>query len=67
MHAFAHALKGSAANLGARRLMSLLSVLDRDLKAGLLESAPSLMSRIDVEFAAAMSFLQDYLRRHEGK
>lgn len=67
MHAFAHALKGSAANLGARRLMSLLSTLDRDLKAGLLDSAPSLMARIDVEFTAAMSFLHDYLRRHERK
>ncbi len=64
MHAFAHGLKGSAANMGARRLMSLLTFLDRDLKEGILENAPDLMARIDVEFEAVMTFLRDYLQLH---
>ncbi len=63
MHAFAHALKGSAANVGARRLMSILATLDRDLRDGVLDNAPNLMSGIEVEFKLAMTFLQDYLRR----
>ncbi len=64
MHACAHALKGSAANLGASRLMNLLADLDRDLKHGALDNATPLMALIEVEFREAMRFLEEYLRQH---
>jgi len=67
MHVHAHALKGSAANLGAERMLLLLTTLDRDLKGGKLGLAMELMPLITLEFHAVMEFFRDYLRKHRAE
>lgn len=67
MHVHAHALKGSAANLGAERMLLLLTTLDRDLKGGRLGLAMELMPLITLEFHSVMEFLRDYLQKHRAE
>ena len=58
----AHTLKGSASNLGARRLSSLAAILEKQAKAG--EAGPSARTLIDVkaEFEEVHELLNDELQ-----
>ena len=48
--AAAHALKGSASNLGARSLAALCAALEKKAKAGELGELPQLLERLQTEF-----------------
>lgn len=67
MHAHAHALKGSAANLGAERLLALLTFLDRDLKLGKSESAPFLIPWVQQEYATVARWFETLLLARKGQ
>jgi CheY-like chemotaxis protein/HPt (histidine-containing phosphotransfer) domain-containing protein len=55
----AHTLKGSSANLGARRLSTLCSELELLAKAGNLAGATALQAALDRELAAACNLLKN--------
>jgi HPt (histidine-containing phosphotransfer) domain-containing protein len=55
--AAAHALKGSASNLGARRLSALCAALERQGKAGDLTDAASVLLNVTREFHAVEAAL----------
>lgn len=61
MHAHAHALKGSAANLGAERLLTLLTFLDRDLKQGKSTTAPLLIPMVQQEYQTVARWFESLL------
>ena len=50
MHRAAHSLKGSAGNIGARRLYDVCHQLDAIGKAGDLAGAAPLVAALDVEY-----------------
>jgi HPt (histidine-containing phosphotransfer) domain-containing protein len=50
VHRTAHSLKGSAGNIGARRLYDVCSQLDQRGKAGDLAAVPPLVDALGVEF-----------------
>jgi HPt (histidine-containing phosphotransfer) domain-containing protein len=56
----AHSLKGSAANLGANRLVDLCGQLEERCRAGSLESAPSLLDFIEQQLAQVREDLLEY-------
>jgi HPt (histidine-containing phosphotransfer) domain-containing protein len=51
LHRAAHSLKGSAGNIGARRLYDVCSQLDEKGKAGDRAAIPALVEALGVEFA----------------
>jgi HPt (histidine-containing phosphotransfer) domain-containing protein len=51
VHRAAHSLKGSAGNIGARRLYDVCSQLDMKGKAGELADAGALVEALGVEFS----------------
>ncbi len=55
MHRAAHSLKGSAGNIGAKRLYEVCSKLDALGKAGDLASAAPLVDALGVEFGKVES------------
>ena len=61
--AASHALKGSASNLGARRLASLSGSIEKHAKAGELSAAKTLLEPLKEEFL----LVQDFLRVEVGK
>jgi two-component system sensor histidine kinase/response regulator len=56
----AHSLKGSAANLGANRLVDLCGQLEARCRSGSLEPAPALLAAIDQELARVREDLLKY-------
>jgi PAS domain S-box-containing protein len=54
---FAHSLKGSAANLGARRLAAVCAEIEALGRAGDLEGIPALYAQAEAELRAAMDAL----------
>jgi HPt (histidine-containing phosphotransfer) domain-containing protein len=56
----AHSLKGSAANLGANRLVDLCGQLEAHCRAGSLESAPVLFPSIEQELKQVQNDLSEY-------
>jgi two-component system, sensor histidine kinase and response regulator len=56
----AHSLKGSAANLGANRLVDLCGQLEARCRSGSLEPAPALLAAIDQELAKVREDLLNY-------
>jgi HPt (histidine-containing phosphotransfer) domain-containing protein len=62
----AHSLKGSAANLGANRLVDLCGQLEARCRSGSLESAPSLLDSIEEQLAQVREDLSEYSVR-EGQ
>jgi HPt (histidine-containing phosphotransfer) domain-containing protein len=54
----AHQLKGSSANLGARRLSRLCGELEAQGRAGTTGDAPALISAIEIAFADACAALE---------
>ena len=61
-----HSLKGSAANLGANRLVNLCGELEARCRSGPLEVAPALLAAIHQELAKVRADLLDY-REHPSK
>ena len=61
-----HSLKGSAANLGANRLVNLCGELEARCRLGPLEVAPALLAAIHQELAKVRADLLDY-REHPSK
>lgn len=55
--AAAHALKGSASNLGARRLAALCNSVEKHTKAGELSAAKPLLEPLKEEFLQVQDFL----------
>jgi histidine-containing phosphotransfer protein len=60
--AIAHTLKGSASNLGARRLSALCATLEKQAKTGDLEGARRTLAEVLPEFATVEKILNDELR-----
>jgi two-component system, sensor histidine kinase and response regulator len=58
-----HSLKGSAANLGANRLVNLCGELEARCRSGPLEVAPALLAAIHQELAKLRADLLDYRER----
>jgi two-component system, sensor histidine kinase and response regulator len=56
----AHSLKGSAANLGANRLVALCGQLEARCRSGSLESAPGLLPSIEQELKQVREDLSEY-------
>jgi two-component system, sensor histidine kinase and response regulator len=56
----AHSLKGSAANLGANRLVELCGQLEDRCRSGSLESAPTLLHSIEEQLAQVREDLSEY-------
>ena len=61
-----HSLKGSAANLGANRLVNLCGELEARCRSGPLEVAPALLAAIHQELAKVRADLLGY-REHPSK
>jgi HPt (histidine-containing phosphotransfer) domain-containing protein len=61
--AVTHALKGSASNLGARRLAALCATLEKRAKAGDGENARRTLPDVQAEFGMVEKFLQRELSR----
>jgi len=61
-----HSLKGSAANLGANRLVNLCGELEARCRSGPLEVAPALLAAIHQELAKVRADLLEY-REHPSK
>jgi HPt (histidine-containing phosphotransfer) domain-containing protein len=57
----AHALKGSASNVGATALASLASELEFQAKAGRLDADPGLQPRLERSWADTRAKLQAWL------
>lgn len=57
----AHALKGSAANLGLRRTVQLAAWLEEKGRNGTLDPVPAVMPELKDEFERSRSVLRDYL------
>jgi two-component system, sensor histidine kinase and response regulator len=55
-----HSLKGSAANLGAKRLVNLCGELEARCRSGSLESAPPLLHSIEEQLAQVREDLSEY-------
>jgi HPt (histidine-containing phosphotransfer) domain-containing protein len=55
--AAAHTLKGSASNLGARRLSSLSAALEKQAKAGEIDKAVKTLAEVKSEFAKVRELL----------
>jgi HPt (histidine-containing phosphotransfer) domain-containing protein len=55
MHRTAHSLKGSAGNIGARRLYDVCRQLDEISKSGALADAAPLVDELSVEFGKVES------------
>jgi two-component system, sensor histidine kinase and response regulator len=53
-------LKGSAANLGAKRLVNLCGELEARCRSGSLESAPPLLHSIEEQLAQVREDLSEY-------
>jgi PAS domain S-box-containing protein len=59
----AHTLKGSASNLGARRLASLCSSLEQQVKAGEVSLAPGIIAEVKQELSKVREALDAELER----
>jgi PAS domain S-box-containing protein len=57
----AHTLKGSASNLGARRLSSLSAALEKQAKAGEIDKAVKTLAEVKSEFSKVRELLADEL------
>jgi len=54
----AHALKGSSAHLGARRMDALCEILEEQGRAGSINGAPGLLAALEEEFARVREALE---------
>ena len=62
----AHALKGSAANMSARRLSELFHAIEEKVKSEDFTGARSLMRLLDTEFRILQQIFADLVSRKEG-
>ena len=61
--ASAHTLKGSASNLGARRLSSLNATLEKQARANDSSQAPATLAEVQSEFDSVEQVLREEMRR----
>jgi CheY-like chemotaxis protein/HPt (histidine-containing phosphotransfer) domain-containing protein len=64
--AAAHTLKGSASNLGARRLSSLSAALEKQAKAGEIDQAVRTLAEVKSEFSKVRDLLAAELNDESG-
>lgn len=62
----AHALIGSASNVGAARLAELFREIEKTAKAGNLAAARVLLGQLDAEYAAAQDALRAAVDQNPG-
>jgi two-component system sensor histidine kinase RpfC len=69
LRAGVHALRSSAANVGAVRLHRMCSAIDHRGGAGAAQDGPFMLSRLDEEFARFKTVIERYLveRRERGR